>query len=68
MGGKISPSAVLVISKNGTRLVNIKNQDAVTKIIDMAPDLISRFTGQKEEDGYTAEKVEHIINQEADKE
>ena len=59
MGGKISPSAVLVISKNGTRLVNIKNQD---------PDLISRFTGKKEEDGYTAEKVEHIINQEADKE
>ncbi len=47
MGGKISPSAVLVISKNGTRLVNIKNQDAVTKIIDMAPDLISRFTGKK---------------------
>ena len=46
----------------------IKNQDAVTKIIDMAPDLISRFTGKKEEDGYTAEKVEHIINQEADKE
>ena len=46
MGGKISPSAVLVISKNGTRLVNIKNQDAVTKIIDMAPDLISRFTGK----------------------
>ena len=64
MGGKISPSAVLVISKNGTRLVNIKNQDAVTKIIDMAPDLISRFTDKKEEDGYTAEKVEHIINQE----
>ena len=27
-----------------------------------------RFTGKKEEDGYTAEKVEHIINQEADKE
>ena len=68
MGGKISPSAVLVIGKNGTRLVNIKNQDAVTKIIDMAPDLISRFTGKKDEDGYTAEEVEHIINQEADKE
>ena len=65
---KISPSAVLVISKNGTRLVNIKNQDAVTKIIDMAPDLISRFTGKKDESGYTAEEVEHIINQEADKE
>src|SRR5699024_10652531 len=33
MGGKISPSAVLVINKNGTRLVNIKNQDAVSKVI-----------------------------------
>ena len=55
-------------TRNGTRLVTIKNQDAVTKILDMAPNLISRFTGKKEEDGYTAEKVEHIINQEADKE
>ena len=26
MGGKISPSAVLVINKNGTKLVNVKNQ------------------------------------------
>ena len=52
----------------GGGMGGIKNQDAVTKIIDMAPDLISRFTGKKEEDGYTAEKVEHIINQEADKE
>lgn len=64
MGGKISPSAVLVINKNGTRLVNIKNQDAVTKIIDMAPDLINRFVKKDEQDEYTAEKVEHILNQE----
>lgn len=64
MGGKISPSAVLVISKNGTRLVNIKNQDAVSKVIDMAPDLISRFTQKSGEKEYTAEEVEHIINQE----
>ena len=34
MGGKISPSAVL-INKNGTKLVNVKNQDAITKILDM---------------------------------
>lgn len=56
MGGKISPSAVLVISKNGTRLVNIKNQDAVTKIIDMAPDLISRFTGKRKRTGIPQRK------------
>ncbi len=50
LGGKLSPSAVLVISNGTTRLVNIKNQDAVTKILDMAPDLIDRFTGKNKDD------------------
>ncbi|MBR5474389.1 MAG: GerW family sporulation protein [Lachnospiraceae bacterium] len=44
LGGKVQPSAVLVFKNGQVRVVNIKNQDAVTKIIDMAPDLISRFT------------------------
>ena len=39
MGGKITPSAILVINSNGTKLVNVKNQDAVTKILDMIPDI-----------------------------
>lgn len=42
MGGKISPSAVLVISNGTTRLVNVKNQDSFTKILDMVPDLLDR--------------------------
>lgn len=46
MGGKITPSAVLVINKNGIKLVNIKNQDVVTKILDFAPDFIHKFTGK----------------------
>ena len=61
MGGKISPSAVLVINKNGTRLVNIKNQDAVSKVIDMAPDIISRFSQKGGEKEYTAEEVQKTI-------
>lgn len=44
MAGKMSPSAVLVIKNGMVRLVNIKNQDTINKIIDMAPDLIERFT------------------------
>ncbi|MCR5626443.1 MAG: GerW family sporulation protein [Lachnospiraceae bacterium] len=48
IGGKMTPSAVLVISKGGTKLVNVKNQDSVTKILDMVPDLINRFTEPKE--------------------
>ena len=43
MGGKISPSAILVITKNGTKLVNIKHQDAITKIIDLVPDVMNKF-------------------------
>ena len=48
--GKMSPSAVLII-KNGTvKLVNIKNQDTITKLIDMVPDIIDRFTNKTEAD------------------
>ena len=43
MGGKVSPSAILVIQNGSTRLVNVKNQDAMTKILDMVPDLLDRF-------------------------
>ena len=32
LGGKMTPSAVLVIKNGSTKLVNIKNQDTVTKI------------------------------------
>ncbi|MCR5268315.1 MAG: GerW family sporulation protein [Lachnospiraceae bacterium] len=45
--GKMSPSAVLVISNGTTRLVNIKNQDSVTKILDMVPDLVNHFSAKK---------------------
>jgi uncharacterized spore protein YtfJ len=43
-GAKMSPSAVLVIKDGSTKLVNIKNQDAVTKILDLVPDVVDRFT------------------------
>ena len=49
MGGKIMPSAVLVIQNGTTKLVNIKNQDGVTKILDMVPDFVNRFTSKKED-------------------
>ena len=40
---KMSPSAVLVIRNGQTKLVNIKNQDAVTKVLDLVPDIADRF-------------------------
>ena len=46
MGGKMTPSAVLVIKDGNATLVNIKNQDSMTKILDMVPDFVNRFTAQ----------------------
>ena len=48
IGGKMSPSAVIVIQNGRTKLVNIKNQDTITKILDMVPDVVDRFTSGKE--------------------
>ena len=48
MGGKITPSAVLVIQNGTTKLVNIKNQDGVTKVLDMIPDFVNKFTSKNE--------------------
>ena len=62
LGGKMTPSAVLVIQKGTTRLVNIKNQDAVTKILDMIPDAIDRIKGPKEKK-LTEEDVGDILNE-----
>ena len=47
MSAKLSPSSVLVIQNGSTRLVNIKNQNTVNKMLDMVPDLVNRFTNGK---------------------
>ena len=68
IGGKMTPSAVLVIQNGHTKLVNIKNQDAVTKILDMIPDAIDRIKGPKEKK-LTEDDVVDILNEaETDKE
>ena len=65
MGGKISPSAVIVIQDGRTKLVNIKNQDTITKILDMIPDVVDRFTADKEE-RMTEKEVMDILDSEED--
>lgn len=43
MGAKLTPSAVLVIHDGRTKLVNIKNQDTFTKILDLIPEVVDKF-------------------------
>ena len=40
LAGKMSPCAVLVIQNGST---NVKNQDGLTKVLDMVPDFVNRF-------------------------
>lgn len=63
VGGKMSPCAVLVIQNGKTKLVNIKNQDTMTKILDMIPDAIDKFTSDKEEK-MTEKDVMDILDEE----
>ncbi|MCC2253111.1 GerW family sporulation protein [Ruminococcus sp. CLA-AA-H200] len=65
IGGKMTPSAVIVIQDGKTRLVNIKNQDTITKILDMVPDVVDRFT-EKKEDKMTEKDVMDILDSEED--
>lgn len=65
MGGKMSPSAVLVIHDGITRLVNVKNQDSVSKIIDMIPDIIDKIKSFKDgkKDPDIEKAVDDVINE-----
>ena len=47
LGGKISPSAVLVIQDGYTKMVSVKNQDAVSKLLDLLPDFIDNIMNKK---------------------
>lgn len=65
IGGKMSPSAVIVIQGGKTKLVNVKNQDTITKILDMVSDVVDRFTGKDER--MTEKEVNDILDAEIEK-
>ena len=60
LGGKMTPCALLVISNGNTKLVKVKNQNSLNKILDMVPDLVNKFgkgSSEEEED----ENIETIL-------
>lgn len=62
IGANISPCAVLILQNGIAKVVNIKNQDLTTKLVDMVPDLINRFTSRNAEDPAVDEAVDDILN------
>lgn len=42
IGGKMVPSAILLIRNGETRLINVRNRDALTMALDMVPNAVDR--------------------------
>ena len=62
LGAKITPSAVIAINNGNIQLINVKNQDAVSKLIDMAPGVVNKLNfgavfGKRKEEVEKAEEV-----------
>ena len=66
LGGKISPSAVLVIQNGRTKLVNIKNQDTITKLLDLVPDVNDRVK-EKKEGKVTEKDIDEMLDKAVEK-
>ena len=66
MGAKLSPNAVLVIKDGNTKVISLKNQTAVTKAMDMVPELINRFTGKNKIDDPEVEEAIESLKAEAE--
>lgn len=43
VGAKMTPSAVLILQDGTSKLISIKDQDTVLKVLDMVPDVIDRL-------------------------
>lgn len=64
MGGKMSPSAVLVIQNGQARMVSVKGEDTITKVMDMVPGIINKvatLTGKN--DKQEEENIEKAIDE-----
>ena len=60
---KISPAAVLIIQNGKTKLITVKNQDAISKLVDMVPDLVNRFTSDSKISPEAKRAAENALNE-----
>jgi uncharacterized spore protein YtfJ len=47
--------------------VNIKNQDTVTKLLDMVPDLVNKFTKSSDQEEITDEEIINAVQKDEEK-
>ncbi len=69
MGGKMSPSAVLVIQDGKAKMISVKGGDTVSKVIDMVPDIVDKVAklagkGGSEDDAMVEEAISQMPKEE----
>ena len=57
LSAKMTPTAILIIKDGQTKVVNIKDQTAITKLVDMIPDVIDKIKGKKSGDMISDEEA-----------
>lgn len=68
LGGKITPSSVLVIQNGSSKVVNVKESNGISKILDMVPDVVNKFSKNSKKNNCNDEdeRIKEVINQASD--
>ena len=70
MGGKMSPSAGLVMQNGHAKMISVKGEDTVSKILDMVPEVVDKIGNligknkNEEEEEAIQEAIEEIAQDE----
>ncbi len=59
MGGftaKMSPSAVLIIKNGNTKVVNIKDQNSLSRLVDMVPEVVDKIIAARNDKGMMSDE------------
>lgn len=70
MGGmhaKMSPNAVLVIQNGHARLVSVQNNDTLSKLVDLVPEIIDKIKAKKDGELTSQEAVDAAFPEPSDK-
>lgn len=63
LSSRIVPTAMLLLQDGKCKLINIKNQDTMTKLLDMLPDLIERISGGSRVSKSSEEKARELLSE-----
>ena len=64
VGAKMAPTAVLIIQNGTSKLISVKDQSGVAKVLDLVPDFVNKFMDKGDEFDEPAEDSADIFDDE----